>query len=62
MSGRFPITLSLGNVLVIVTMLGSCAFVYGSIVSRITALEVKVDALSAWLHLADNRQTGSSQR
>lgn len=54
------LTVTLGNVLVIVAMLGSTivttAFTYGAIVSRIAVLEVKVDGLTEWVKTISNHR------
>lgn len=58
------LTVTLGNVLVIMAMLGSTivttAFTYGAIVSRITALEVKVDGLTEWVRNISHHQPGDA--
>jgi hypothetical protein len=48
---RFQMTVSLGSVIQIVSMLGAVAVIYAQISSRIAVLEVKVDNLSSWVHV-----------
>lgn len=49
-SGRFQMTVSLGAVLQIITMLCGGAVVYANMSSRIAVLETKVDNVTGWVH------------
>ncbi len=56
---RWQPTISFGNLLAIASMVGSAAFIYGTIMSRLSVVEVKVDNLAEWVHTIAKHQPGN---